>query len=141
MFLQRMNRAETFNQVRREMDRLFGDFLPDFEASRAFPPLNVWEDGDKFFVEAEVPGFQMENIDIEVKSNELAIRGRRESSSQENVKYHQRERSIAEFSRSVTLPTAIDTAQVQATIKNGVLLVTLPKAETAKVKKVEVKGE
>lgn len=143
MLLRRISPFGTFGQVGREMERLFGEFLPDMEFSvnraKAFPPLNVWEDGDIFFVEAELPGFKMENIDVEILGNEITLKGKREPENRENVSFHRTERGHGEFTRVLTLPTDVDSNKVEATLRDGVLTIKLPKAEAAKARKIEVK--
>lgn len=145
MLLQRMSPLPGVGQLRREMDRLFTDFLPEMDGgflrAQVFPALNVWEDGDRFFVEAEVPGLKMENVDVQVLGNELTIKGHREVPEDENVVYHRRERGTGEFVRTISLPAEIDTAKVEAVLKDGVMTVTLPKAEIAKARKIMVKSK
>ncbi|MFQ5429297.1 MAG: Hsp20/alpha crystallin family protein [Phycisphaerae bacterium] len=144
MLLQRMTPLAGFGQLRREMDRLFGEFLPELngalERSWGFPAVNVWEDGERMFVEAEVPGLSMKDLDVEVVGSELLLKGRREASGNEDVTYHRRERGVGEFARRISLPVDIDANQVEAALKDGVLTITLPKAEQAKVKRIEVKA-
>ena len=143
MLLQRMPLAG-FGQLRREMDRLLGEFLPELDGALerplGFPAVNVWEDDERMFVEAEVPGLSMQDLDVEVVGGELLLKGRREAAGHEDVTYHRRERGVGEFMRRITLPVDIDANRVEAALKDGVLTITLPKAEQAKVKKIEVKA-
>lgn len=141
MLLRRMTTVPNFGLFQNNMGRLFDDFFPGFETRRTcgFPALNLWEDGDRLFVEAELPGLTIDDLDIEVMGDELTIKGRREAPSDEGLNYHRRERGVGEFARLVTLPVSIDPSKVEASLKNGVLTVTLPKAEIAKARKIEVK--
>lgn len=144
MLLRRMAPMATFGPIGREFERLFNGFWNDADSPtgqpRAFPPLNVWEENDDFVVEAEVPGLQMQNIDVEVLGNELTVKGRREPVAQENVTYHRQERGHGEFTRVLTLPVDVNPEKVQATLRDGVLTIRLPKAEAAKARKIQVKS-
>ncbi|MBX3393898.1 MAG: Hsp20/alpha crystallin family protein [Phycisphaerae bacterium] len=144
MLLRRISPMANFGQFGRDMERLLNGFLPEVDIaanrSRAFPPLNVWEEGDEYFIEAEVPGLSMDHLDLEVLGNEVIIKGHRQAPPHENVTIHRQERGDGEFSRMLTLPVEIDANRVEATLRNGVLLVKLPKAETAKARKIQVKA-
>jgi HSP20 family protein len=133
-------------QLRSEMDRLVSDFFgpvvgvytPRWTAARRFPALNVWEDGDNLFAEAEVPGLASEDIDVSVVGTDLTIRGHRRSQQREGMGYHRQERGVGEFNRVLRLPIEVEAAKVEASLTDGVLLVKLPKAEAAKPKKIKV---
>ena len=105
----------------------------------AYPALNLWDDGENFHAEAELAGFKIEDIDLAVAGSELQIRGRREVAAGKGWAVHRRERPSGEFSRAITFPAEIDADRVQAALKDGVLSITLPKAPTAKPRKIEVK--
>lgn len=131
---------DRLNQMRQEMDRIFQDFIGDGPASALlFPPLNVWEDEGNFFVEAELPGFRIEDVNVHVRGQELTLSGERRHEEKEGVTYHRRERVHGKFHRTLELPLPIDADKVQASLKHGVLTVTLPKAEAARPRKIEVK--
>lgn len=143
MLLRRLTPIATFGQFGREMERFFNDFFPEGNAAnahvRGFPALNAWEEGDSYFVEAELPGFTMDNIEVEVLGQDVTIKGKRELPARENVKFHRHERGHGEFSRVLTLPAEVNAEHVEATLKDGVLTVKLPKAEVAKARKIQVK--
>ena len=125
------------------MDRRFygfkdGDFVP-FLRHRAFPPVNVWEDENHLHVEVEVPGIVMNDLKVEVVGRELTIKGRREQVSEDDRTYHRKERIFEEFTRSFKLSTDVDSEQVEAVLKDGVLTVTLPKRPDARLRRIEVK--
>ncbi len=146
MMLRRMFPDSNLGLLGRDFDRLFGDFFNGFERpwgrAREFPALNIWEDGDRLVVEAEAPGLSMSDLSVEIIGNELTIKWRRPvAEEQKNVAYHRRERGAGEFTRMVALPFEIDANRVEATMKNGVLTIVLPKAEAAKPRKIEVKAE
>lgn len=113
--------------------------LFDEPTLRPFPALNVWEDGDRLMAEAELPGLRLEDIEVLVVGNELTIKGRRPTPAEIKGSVHRQERGVGEFARTITLPVEIDAEKVEATLKNGVLTVLLPKAEPAKARKIAVR--
>lgn len=131
------------NRLKNEMESIFEnvfDELPfGFRAIRSFPALNVWEDGERFYVEAEVPGMKIEDIEVLVMGNEITIKGERKESAGDNVAFHRRERGVGTFSRTLRLPAEVDAGKVEAAMNFGVLTITLPKAERAKARKIDVK--
>lgn len=134
-----------FPDLRRQIDRVFEQVMEPnggLTGFRAFPALNVWEDNDCVFVEAELPGVAMADIEISVVGGELSIKGTRRQMTGKNgngnVTHHRRERAVGEFSRFLTLPDAIDADKVEAFLKNGVLSIKLPKAEAAKPRRIQV---
>ncbi len=130
-------------ELRREFDRLLGDFFGQPSGLgwdiRPFPAVNLWEDSERLMVEAEVPGFGMENLEILVQGNELSIKGQRKAAADGNLVYHRRERGTGEFVRAFTLPIEVDANRVEATLKDGVLRIVLPKSEAARARKIAVK--
>lgn len=135
-----------FHQLRHEMDRLASDFfgpagtvsLRQPVTAQGFPAVNIWEADDALYAEAEVPGLKSEDLDISVVESDLTIRGVRRPAVAEGTTYHRQERGTGEFTRVLRLPVDVDAAKVEATLNNGVLLVKLPKAESAKPKKIKV---
>ena len=126
-----------------EMDRLFNDFWRGHGSSRQerYPALNVWEDKDHFYVEAEVPGLKMDDLEITAIGRELTIKGERKiGESDEGTTYHRRERGAGKFSRTLRLPTDIAGDGAEASLTNGVLNITLPKPEAVKPRRIEVKA-
>jgi HSP20 family protein len=146
MMLLRRNGFHPIHQLRDQMDRLVSDFFgpmtgtysPRTAGRQGFPALNVWEYGDHLYAEAEVPGLKSEDLDVTVVGGDLTLRGRRGEEAGEGTAYHRRERGVGEFNRVVRLPIEVDADRVEATLKDGVLLVKLPKAESAKPKKIKV---
>lgn len=143
MLLQRMT-PPVFGDLRREMDRLFEDFTRPFDGgflrgAAAFPALNVWEDADKVYAEAEMPGVKLEDVEVTVVGNELSIKGTRRPQREGNMTLHRQERVTGEFARFLTLPVVVNAEKVEAVMKDGVLTITLPKADQAKRKRIEVK--
>lgn len=139
------NGIHPLGQLRGEVDRLVGDFFgrsgmapAEGVAPQTFPAVNVWQRDDAIFVEAEVPGLKSEDIEISVVGAELSLKGRRPDFAEENAAYHRRERGVGEFNRVLRLPAEIAGDKVEAKLTDGVLLITLPKAETAKPRKINV---
>lgn len=144
MLTNRLFPVVAFQDLRREMDRMIDTAVRgvngrSFRAS-AYPPLNVWEDASSLFVEAEVPGVPMDKLEIEVVGRDLSIKGRRDAISGENLEYHRHERGNGEFSRFLTLPADVQVDKVSAILRDGVLTITLPKAEGARARKIAVQG-
>ena len=134
-----------FDRLQKEMDGLYSTFFRPEESgvtlSGVFPPLNVTQDEHNLYVKAELPGIKAEDIDISVTGENLTIKGKRETIEEdEKVNYHRREREEGHFRRIITLPIKVETGKVEATSKNGILTITLPKAEEAKLKKITVKA-
>jgi HSP20 family protein len=129
-------------QLRDEMDRLLSGVLPSSPlgvwARREGPAVNAWEEDDALKVEMEVPGVKNENLDISVVENELVIRVELPEHEEEGVTYHRRERPVGSFSRRIPLPFEVDADKVAAELSQGVLRVTLPKAPSAKPRKIAV---
>ncbi len=143
----RTNGMYPLDQLRSQMDRLVSDFFTPMTGryaarsetqGRGFPALNVWEHNDDLYAEAELPGIKSEDLEISVEGGDMTIRGQRGGSPSEETTYHRRERGSGEFVRVLRLPVEVDAEHVEATLKDGVLLVKLPKAESAKPKKIKV---
>jgi len=134
-----------FDNLRREMLRVFGavagnDSTSDFSAG-VFPPLNVTQDDNNFYVRTEVPGVKAADLSITALRNRLTIAGKREIPKESaQVSYHRKERAEGEFSRTVTLPGEVVADKVEARYLDGVLTLTLPKAEEAKPRQITVKN-
>jgi len=133
------------NLLQTRMDRLFGDYgntrpIPAaWIAAESMPKTNLSDLGDHFEVIAELPGFSKENLNIKIQGNYLEISGTHQPDAPENYSVHRVERGTTSFSRSFTLPSDVDSGKVEATLKNGLLVLTLPKAEAAKPKQITVK--
>ena len=132
-------------RFRGDMDRLFDNFFEDFPAARpfgrrTFPAINVWEEGDRLYAEVEVPGLSMEDLEVFVQGDELSVKGERKDVEAEGVTYHRRERGVGKFGRVLHLPVEIDADKVAATLRHGVLTITLPKAQAVLPRKIEVKS-
>lgn len=106
-----------------------------------YPLVNVREETDAFFVEAEVPGITQEQIEVFIRrGTELTIQGERKPVVSETGAWHCRERGEGRFQRSLTLPVPVDAGKVEARLDQGVLRLVLPKAESVKPHRVAVQG-
>lgn len=124
-------------------DAITRSFLENGSASvRSFPPLNVYTREDEAFVQAFLPGIDIEDIDLSVKDNSLTIRGKkREEDLSEGTEVHVREVFSGDFSRTLEFPFRLDSERVTADLKNGVLGILLPRAEADKPKKIRIQTE
>ena len=138
-----------FNQLshlQHEMNRLFDRWGTDggglFGMGAGFPAVNIWEDADKVYVEAELPGLDRKDLEIYVTGgNQLTLKGERKQVTNEKGVWHRQERAFGAFTRTLTLPFPVDAEKVDAHFENGVLLVQLAKHESAKPRKIAVKAE
>lgn len=105
------------------------------------PPVDIFERQDHLVIRAEVPGVRMDDMDVRIENGVLTLHGeRKQETDVKEDNAHRIERTFGAFTRSFALPTTVDAANVAATYKDGVLEVTVPKAETAKPKKVQIKA-
>ncbi len=144
MLLNQMLPGVPLYELRREMDRLMDGWFGGPAASvrkNVFPALNVWEGQDTLYAEAEIPGVSMNELEIYVVGNELTVKGQRKAPEEKDVVVHRQERAVGEFSRTITLPVDIDAEKVEATLRDGVLTLTLPKSQAARPKKISIKTE
>jgi HSP20 family protein len=133
--------------VAREMDRLFDSmvssqpfgFVPTIRSPWTYPAINVWEDEEHVYAEAELPGLRMDEIEVLVTDDQLSIRGHRRVDVPEEARALRRERAVGEFDRTIVLPTPIDADGVEAKLSDGVLMITLPKSASIKPRRIEVK--
>ena len=130
-------------RLQREVNRLFSDTfsLAGGRTAPSYPAMNVWNNEDGIVVTAELPGVNPEDIDISVVGDTLTISGsRRPLELKEGERYHRRERRYGTFSRSFQLPFRVESDDVEAVFDNGVLHLSLPRAEVDKPKKISVKS-
>lgn len=138
------NFGATMNRFQRDMDRMMGRSSRGNgrRVSAAYPPLDLWQDADNLYVEAELPGMAMDDLEIYVSGgNQLSLQGQRKPPAIEKGNWHRQERGYGQFSRVVTLPDLVDADNVQAQLRDGVLTITLPKREEAKPRRIAVRSE
>lgn len=105
------------------------------------PAVDIFEKEDRLVLRAEVPGVPKENLDVSIENGVLTLHGERKQESDiAEGDVHLMERSYGSFTRSFSLPTTVDAAKIAASYKDGVLEITVPKAETAKAKKIDIKA-
>ena len=133
-------------RLQEEVNRLFDSFglgegtWPALAA--AYPAVNVWEDGDNVYAEAELPGMGLEDLEIYVTGgNQLTLKGERRPNTPERGVWHRQERQFGGFSRSLTLPYPVDADKVDARLEHGVLQLRLSKHESARPRKIPVRSE
>jgi HSP20 family protein len=137
-----------FLSLEREMNRLFNDAFPLAQNSSAeptySPALNLWEDPKNYFVSTELPGMNQNEIEVAMNGSDLVISGERKEEkveSDEKKTWHRRETRYGKFYRMVSLPQDIDASKIGAELKNGVLTVTVPKAERSQPNKITIQSK
>jgi HSP20 family protein len=140
--------ASPLRRMRREMDRLFHQFLPELQSiqqwahlpMRGYPPINLWEDEGTLQLEAELPGISEKELDITISGNELLIKGKRAPDDlPQDATPILTERELPEFSRAIHLPCETDHDRMEASLKHGVLNVTMPKVAAARSRQIKVR--
>jgi len=137
---------QEMTRLRREMDRLFGRWGLTGEnwpgLAISYPAVNLHEDDDFIYAEAELPGQKLEDLDITVTGeNRLTIKGERAEPQCENTEWHRQERGFGPIERTIELPVSVDADKVEARLENGVLTIQMAKSPEAKPKRIPVKAE
>jgi HSP20 family protein len=134
---------DEMHRMRNRFDQLVGESRgqrPTLDPS-GFPALNAWEDDENFYVEAELPGLAESDLEISMADQStLTIKGQRKQPELPGGQWHRRERAYGSFERSFPLPGAVTADNVEASLKNGVLTIKLPKAPELRPRKIEVKS-
>jgi HSP20 family protein len=126
-----------FNRV---LDSFLNDNAPTWKARS--PAVNVREEGNSYFLEAELPGLTQKDVDVRMEENILSISSvKSEETEQEKTGYLIRERSQASFKRSFVLPQNVDKESISAKFKNGLLILEMQKRKEDKTRSIEVKVE
>ena len=131
-------RAFPVSTLRRELDRLFGDLERAPSVANFTPAVSFDDTGEALTLRAELPGLTEKEIDINVTANTLTVKAARKTEAPEGYTAHRRERQSFSFAQSYELPSRVDPEKVQASLKQGVLTLTLPKVAEAQPKKVTV---
>jgi len=131
-----------FERMCRELDSLFQGTGPESGVrggSTVFPALNISEDGGHLYVRAEIPGVPAGAVEISIEGDTMTIRGERKTCPpDEKHSYHRRELECGRFSRAITLPAKVQVARIGAQAANGIVTITLPKAEAVKPRQIKV---
>lgn len=106
--------------------------------SGAYPPINVFQQGDSLIAILEVPGVNKEDLDIQAKDNTIRISGRKTIAYPDGVSVHRRERLSGSFDRTITVPMQIDTDGIKAEYRDGVLALHIPRAESDKPRTIRI---
>src|SRR5579864_7448030 len=127
------------------VERMFDDFpFVEFQPPRfayAMPPLNLYDENGKYVLEMAVPGFEPNEINVEVTGSTVVISGFRSSADEKKLaRYHRREIRLGSFARTVALPQDVDPERVIATVEKGILTITLLPMKSIVPKKVQVKA-
>ena len=131
-----------------EMNRMFDQFFRGGNGEEAgwgvrpwAPPVDIYETDDALILKAELPGMSKDDVSVEVHQNTLRLRGERKHEAEvKEDRYHRVERAYGTFQRSFVLPTVVDQEHVQATYKDGILELRLPKSEAAKPKRIAIQS-
>ena len=148
MALVRWTPLGNLQSFQHEMNRMFEDFFRGGNGEAAGPGMGSWtpavdihETDDGFVIKAELPGISKDDVSIDVHQNTLTLRGQRKHEAEvKNERYHRVERAYGSFERSFVLPTVVDQDKAQATYKDGVLELHLPKSEAAKPKRIAIQS-
>ena len=128
--------------LQEEINRLFElpfGRLPALSEESLAPSVDIWEDKDNLYVEADIPGVDQKDIKLTLKDDHLVIFGKKESNKEEKRKgVFRSERFQGSFYRAIGLTSAVENAKIKAQYKNGVLKVTLPKKEDTKEKEIQI---
>lgn len=136
----------TIDRMQRRLDRAFLDWQEPLQpgvrlrARATWPATNVFETKEAFVVKAEVPGLAEGDVSVSVEEDALVVRGERKTDVPEGYRVHLRERAPVAFTRKLPLPARVDADAVTASLENGVLTVTLPKAKEALPRQIAVKA-
>ena len=138
--------SSDLSKLHRDMDDLFGSFFGGwpsmFSDKGLWPAIDVAESENEITLNAEVPGCKAEDIDISMQGNTLVISGEKKQKQEEKEKgYYHVERSYGSFRREFSLPSEIDASKIDASYKDGILTVKVPKSEKAKPLKIKVKEQ
>jgi HSP20 family protein len=135
---------DAMDLLRSKLNRVFLDYDKSYggeygrKVLNGFPRTNLCDSGNSFQVIAEVPGLTKDDLNIKIQGNYLELSGSRQSDAPKDCKAHRVERETASFTRSFTLPADVDVEKIEAVLKDGLLTLSLPKAETAKPKQISI---
>jgi HSP20 family protein len=131
--------------LREAMDRLFDDAFTrpvSLSGGSVIPAIDLYQTDDEVVVKAALPGLKAEDVQISITADVLTLRGEfRKETEQKEATYHIREQRFGSFERAIMLPTDVQSDKSKAEFENGVLTVTLPKAETVKPKTINIKAK
>jgi HSP20 family protein len=131
--------------LREAMDQLFNDAFTrpvGMSGGSVVPAIDLYQDNDSVVVKAALPGLKAEDVQISVTADVLTLRGEfKQENEQKETTYHIREQRFGSFERSIMLPSDVQTDKAKADFENGILTITLPKAESVKPKTITIKAK
>jgi len=127
--------------VDQQIERMLQEVLSGTSTPNWIPACNVWEDDNGFYVQVALPGWEPNQIDLEVNNQLLSVKGAREMASEDTGRYHLQEIGGTRFARLFKLPAFVDQEQASATHKHGVLTISFPKREEAKLRRIPIEGQ
>ena len=131
----------SFDQLRRGMDHLFN--RSGASAARrtgVFPPVNLYETQDGYVLSAELPGVSADALEITIERNRVTLAGRRAVERPDDASVHRAERATGSFRRTIELPLEVDTEKAEASHRNGVLMLRIPRDEKRQPRRIAVKA-
>jgi HSP20 family protein len=134
------------DELRRRLDRVWEDMDPSWPplantpSSAGWPRVNLYDEGTNLVLKADVPGLSEKEVQVTLNESGLSISGERRVAPPEGYAAHRQERGSYRFSRSLTLPCKVDPEQTQASVKDGVLTVTLAKSPEAQPRQIAVRA-
>lgn len=133
---------QEMDRLQREMNRMFRSANGvQLHPAPSFPAMNIWANEDGQVITAEIPGVDLEDLDISVTGEILTLSGNRKAEQiGDSTTFHRRERGYGRFKRSIQLPYPVQGDNIEASFKNGVLTIVLPRAEQDKPRKIVVKN-
>lgn len=141
-FEHQLNGFSELDRLRRDLSRVLttpGAQVGLDSPAGVYPFLNVTEDQDNFYIRSEVPGMTMDELDVSVSGRNVTVSGERKIPAEDQrVRYHRREREAGKFRRQFNLSTDIESERVEAKYRHGMLMIILPKAESAKPRKIPI---
>jgi HSP20 family protein len=148
MALARWTPTGNLASFQHEMNRMFNDFFRGGNGEEAgsglgawTPPVDTYETDDALVIQVDLPGVSKDDVSVDVHQNTLILRGQRKpDAGVPQDRYHRVERTYGTFQRSFVLPTTVDQEKVQATFKDGVLELHLPKSAAAKPRRIAIHG-
>ena len=133
------------DRLNAEMNRMFRRFGAADQGPQpavAYPAVDLWQDENCLYVEAELPGIQIADLEIYVTAgNQLSLGGERKPPTVEGGAWHRQERGYGKFRRTLALPCDVKSEGVEADLKDGVLTIKLPKSEAAKPRRLAIKAD
>lgn len=132
---------EELDRMRRHLDQIFGQAAQPqgtVKTAGVFPLINLTENSEAYLIRAELPGVAADDLDIQTTGRNISIAGERKIPVDRSAKYHRREREAGRFARAVALPGDFDRDRIEASLKNGILQIMIPKSEAARPKQIKI---